>query len=235
MQQRLRLTFSKGERVRFISHLDTLRYWERVVRRAGLPLAYSKGFTPHPRLTFAGPLPMGFLAERELMDMLLDERVEIEEARQAMVAQTAPALPVVALDEVPLSVPALQSALSFADYRAVVPEITPEVARTAVADFLALESLEWTEQRKDRERVYDLRAGVVSFSSAAHCETGVLLRMRLAANQDFTVRPEQVLEAALPGAVASHFVRERLYLEEHSPARELWRRKGQYTDERVRR
>ncbi len=56
--------------------------------------------------------------------------------------------------------------------------------------------------------------------------------MRLAANQDFTVRPEQVLEATLPGAEAVLFVRERLFLEERSPARELWRRRGQYLDER---
>jgi radical SAM-linked protein len=231
MQQRLRLQFFKGERVRFISHLDVLRYWERVIRRAGLPLTYSKGFTPHPRLTFAGPLPLGFLGERELMDLVLEERVLIADAEEAMAAQSSEDLSVISLEEVPASAPALQAVLRHAEFRASMPEIEPEVAATAVGQFLALDSFEWTDLRKDKERIYDLRAGVVQLSSLADCG-GVELRMRLAANQDFTVRPEQVVEAVFPGARPGTFVRERLFLEERSLARELWRRRGQYLDER---
>jgi len=77
--QRVRIFFAKRERVRYISHLDVLRYWERAIRRAGLPLSYSQGFTAHPKLQFAGPLPLGYLAEREVVDVSLDERVPLSE------------------------------------------------------------------------------------------------------------------------------------------------------------
>ncbi|MGH2634098.1 MAG: TIGR03936 family radical SAM-associated protein, partial [Tepidiformaceae bacterium] len=66
--QRFRVWFRKGERVRYISHLDVLRAWERAIRRTGLPLSYSQGFTPHPKIAFASPLPLGFIGECEVMD-----------------------------------------------------------------------------------------------------------------------------------------------------------------------
>ena len=72
-RQRIRARFRKGERVRHISHLDVLRYWERAIRRAGLPLLYSQGFTPHPKIAFAAPLPLGFIGEGEIMEVLLEE------------------------------------------------------------------------------------------------------------------------------------------------------------------
>ena len=91
--QRVRIFFAKRERVRYISHLDVLRYWERAIRRAGLPLSYSQGFTAHPKLQFAGPLPLGYLAEREVVDVSLDERVPLSEIAGRLAPQTVPDLP----------------------------------------------------------------------------------------------------------------------------------------------
>ncbi|MFQ5886684.1 MAG: TIGR03936 family radical SAM-associated protein, partial [Anaerolineae bacterium] len=58
--QRIRITFSKGEEIQYISHLDMMRLWKRTLRRANLPLAYSKGFNPQPKISIAAPLPVGF-------------------------------------------------------------------------------------------------------------------------------------------------------------------------------
>ena len=65
--------------MRFISHLDVLRYWERSLKRAEIPIKYSEGFTPHPKLTFAAPLPLGFIGENELLDVLLKEDITLKD------------------------------------------------------------------------------------------------------------------------------------------------------------
>src|SRR5690606_2740328 len=93
--QRLRVYFRKGERVRYISHLDVMRFWERAIRRAGLPLTYSKGFNPHPKLQFAGPLPLGFTGQREIIDVFLDDRISEEQFRSAVDAQSTEDLEIV--------------------------------------------------------------------------------------------------------------------------------------------
>src|SRR4030043_377355 len=69
--QRLRLKFSRGEELKFLSHLELMRLWERAIRRAGLPLAYSEGFTPHPQIALAAPLSVGVTSQAELMDVIL--------------------------------------------------------------------------------------------------------------------------------------------------------------------
>ena len=73
--QRLRLKFSRGEELKFLSHLDLMRLWERAIRRAGLPLAYSEGFTPHPQIALAAPLSVGVTSQAELMDVVLSRWV----------------------------------------------------------------------------------------------------------------------------------------------------------------
>ncbi len=63
--QRLRVTFARGDLLRYITHLDLMRSWERAIKRAGLPISYSEGFTRHPQLALAAPLPVGATAEGE--------------------------------------------------------------------------------------------------------------------------------------------------------------------------
>ena len=61
--QRLRATFSRGERTKYITHLDLMRFWERAFRRARVPIAHSEGFRPHPRFALAAPLPVGVTSD----------------------------------------------------------------------------------------------------------------------------------------------------------------------------
>ncbi|MBA7542465.1 hypothetical protein ES705_34786 [subsurface metagenome] len=65
--QRLRIRFCRGQEVKFISHLDILRLWQRALHRAGISVAYSEGFSPHPRISLAAPLPIGVTSQAELM------------------------------------------------------------------------------------------------------------------------------------------------------------------------
>lgn len=226
-QQRIRTWFRKGERVRYISHLDVLRFWERAIRRAGLPLAYSQGFTPHPKLFFASPLPLGFTAEREVMDVILDERVDPAEFQARLAPQATGDLALVGAREVPLAAPQPQAAMLWSDYRVITPGLDPAHARESIADFLARDHFEWREERGERERTYDLRAAT-AWLTARPIDGGTELAMRLQSDQHITARPEAILAALFPGVEPQSFVRTGIVLDDRSPARELWRRYGQY-------
>ena len=78
-RHRLRITFSKGDTLKYTSHLDLMRIWERSLRRAGAPLAYSSGFNPRPRLQLAAALPLGHTGEAEWLDALLEEPVRVDD------------------------------------------------------------------------------------------------------------------------------------------------------------
>jgi radical SAM-linked protein len=225
--QRVRVWFRKGERVRFISHLDVLRFWERAIRRAGLPLSYSQGFTPHPRLAFASPLPVGFTAEREVMDVTLDERVELDEFTRRIGAETTPDLAIVAVEEVAGGAPAPQAAMLWADYNVDIPGLVPAEAETAVRGFTEAASLPWREERGERIREYDLRAATAWLRSRA-MDGGTRLSMRLQADANLTARPEALAAALFPGHECGPISRDGIVLDERSRARELWRRYGQY-------
>lgn len=228
MTQRLRVRFRKGERVRYISHLDVLRYWERAIRRAGLPLAYSQGFTPHPRLAFAGPLPLGFTSEGEVMDVTLTERTDVDEFRERLEGETSQDLRLLDVVEVAPSAPAPQAAILWADYSVELPAVPFSEAERAVTDFLARDTFPWTEERKEgKTREYDLRAAVPSLRAEPMGE-GSRLVMRLQSDKELTARPEQLLAAILPGTEADIICRLNIVLEDTSPARDAWRRVGQY-------
>ncbi len=227
-RQRLRARFRKGERVRHISHLDVLRYWERAIRRAGLPLCYSQGFTPHPKIAFAAPLPLGFIGEGEIMEVLLEERVPLDRFAADLTGQTTPDLELRDATEVALGLPALPTLLRWADYRLALGGVTPEHATESVNAFLATETFPWRQEREGKKaREYDLRTGVASLSVDAAGEAASL-DARLSCGQELTVRPEQLVAALFPTATVERYVRTRLVLEEPSVALEAWRKKGQY-------
>ncbi|KPK23033.1 MAG: hypothetical protein AMJ70_04475, partial [Dehalococcoidia bacterium SG8_51_3] len=69
--QRLRIKYCRGEELKYISHLDIMRLWQRALNRAGISLAYSEGFHPHPKISLAAPLAIGVTSEAELMDVTL--------------------------------------------------------------------------------------------------------------------------------------------------------------------
>lgn len=225
--QRFRVWFRKGDRVRYISHLDVLRFWERAIRRADLPLSYSQGFTPHPKIGFASPLPLGFTSDCEVMDVTLDERLSAEEFAERIKAETSDDLGVIRVQEVSATGPAPQAVLLMADYAADLPGVDPVEGARVVAAFLARDEFPWIDARKERNRTYDLRAAVATLSAEAW-EGGTRLRMRLQADAEMTARPEQVVAALFPEAEVGGYSRTGLILDEPSPARDAWRRRGRF-------
>jgi radical SAM-linked protein len=193
MSNRYRITFTRDRTVRFVGHLDLAKTWERVLRRADLPVAFSQGFHPLPKITFASALPVGCTSEAEVMDVVLTEPI----APSDMAARLAPALPagiaIASITEVPLNAPALQAALRWAEYVVTVEtDETREQVESQVQTFLAAPSL----MRERRGKSYDLRPLVLSLTVEAVLASSVQLVMRLLADASAgTGRPDEVLAA----------------------------------------
>lgn len=203
--QRIRVTFARGEPLRFISHLDLMRFWERALRRAGLVVAYSEGFSPHPQIALGAPLPVGTTGAAELMDVFLAEPVDPAELVRRLQPQLPRGVSIGDAREVPVSLPSLQSQLRAAEYRAVLPEgAGPADAKRAVADFLARDSVPWEHRREKEVKRYDLRPLVEWLRVEPGTDPPVLV-MRLRADPGATGRPDQVAAAlGYPGPLRVH-------------------------------
>ena len=115
IQQRLRIVFAKGERIKYISHLDLVRTWERALRRAGIPLAYSHGFNPRPKMAFAAALPLGLTSRGEVMDLFLTHSLSPSDFARRLKPHLPPGLEILFVEEVALKSPSLQSQVRSAE------------------------------------------------------------------------------------------------------------------------
>lgn len=215
--QRLRFAYAKGEALRYISHLDLARTWERAFRRAGLPVAYSQGFNPKPRFQIAAALPVGVAGSSEMIDVWLTEPISCAEA----LARLQPVLPrdleVAHAEEIDLRSPALQALMRAADYRALVHTgEPPEALESRIHALLACPSIPRRRMQKGDWQTYDLRPLIQAVGVAQAGEGAILLTMRLEASPQGAGRPEEVLDA-LGLAMSRHTVeRTRLYFEAES-------------------
>ncbi len=210
-RQRLRITFAQGEAIKYISHLDLARTWERALRRASVPLAYSQGFTPRPKVTFAAALPVGVTGQREMMDLILERPVMPLTFAQRLAPHLPRGLEVVSVEEVYLRLPSLQSLVCAARYRVEVEWAEGRQALEARVDgFLAAK----TSVRQRRGKTYNLRPRVESLSVGEAVQGGFALHMRLCLGQNGTARHDEVLYAlGLAGATRSA-CRERLFFDQ---------------------
>lgn len=193
---RFRITYSRGDALRYTGHLDTHLVWERTLRRAGVPLAYTQGFNPRPRLQMACALPLGFLSRCEMIDFWVELAAEAPAPEAATISALIagaipPGLEIQQVEAVDLSQPALQTLVQSAEYTAA-PLDPPDLPRlhASVNAILDAETL----PRERRGKPYDLRPLVEGLEVN---ETGsqVTITMRLAARDGATGRPEEVLDA----------------------------------------
>ena len=195
-QQRLRLRFAKGEPLKYISHLDLARTWERAFRRAGLPVAHSQGFNPRPRLQIAAALPVGVTGRAEYLDLWLTEAITPEELEARLRPCLPPGLQVLSVEKTELRAPALQSQVRAAEYRVVVWNQEPtEAVRSRVEALLDAPSILRQRQHKGKLQTYDLRPLIRSVMVERGQEGGHVLTMRLQASPAGAGRPDEVLKA----------------------------------------
>jgi len=206
---RVRITFAKTEAMRFTSHLDLQRTWERTLRRAGLPLAYSQGFTPRPRIQLAAALPLGFTSQGEVMDIWLEETLPLPSIEAALQTALPPGLRLLDIQETALNLPPLQTQLHSSEYLLTLAE--PDANLEArLAPLLAADTL----PRERRGKPYDLRPLIEDLRLLSSNESGQpRLHLRLTAREGSTGRPEAVLESLGINPETTQICRMRLNME----------------------
>jgi radical SAM-linked protein len=184
--QRIRIQYAKTEPLRYTGNLDIHKIWERTLRRARLPVAYSQGFHPQPRLNQACPLPLGITSQAEIIDVWLN----IDSAPADLMSDLEKALPpgieLKSIDVAELNAPALQTQTRSAVYSAELKiDISPEELSARIQQTLASPQL----PRQRRGKTYDLRPLIEDL----RLENSRLV-MQLAAREGATGRPEEVLD-----------------------------------------
>ena len=192
---RLRITFAKTEAMRFTGHLDLHRAWERSFRRAGLPLAYSQGYNPRPRLNLASALPLGFTSRAEVIDTWLEVEIPPVDVAIALKGALPPGINLIEIEYVDLRAPVLQSELEASEFLVNFLEPVDDL-KDRVERMLATQSL----PRRRRDKDYDLRPLILAIDLGPTEEHKVkaisrpCLLLRLAAREGATGRPEEVVD-----------------------------------------
>jgi radical SAM-linked protein len=161
--QRLRVRYAKRGRLRFTSHRDFSRAFERAIVRARVPMAYSSGFNPHPRISYAGASPTGAASEAEYLEIGLARTVDPAEVLTALDEALPDGLDV--LEVVESSGGSLADLLEASVWRTTVPGLDPEAADRAVRAFLEADEVLVERMTKKGLRTFDCRAAVVSMTS----------------------------------------------------------------------
>jgi radical SAM-linked protein len=201
--QRLRVRYAKRGRLRFTSHRDFSRAFERAVARARVPVAYSSGFHRHPRISYAGAAPTGAASEAEYLELGLSQVGDPAEVRRSLDEALPPGLDV--LDVVVSPGGSLSDLLEASLWRTRLPDLGPEDAQEAVAGFLAVDEVLVERMTKKGLRSFDCRAAVVRLAvvpegpegsedarAPAGSGTCAILEMVLRHGTP-TVRPDDVL------------------------------------------
>ncbi len=193
--QRLRVAYARGSELQYVSHLDMLRFWERTLRRAHAPVAYSEGFTPHPQINLGPPLAVGQTGRAELIDVFLAEAWLPERFRSALEPQLPPGLRLAGITDVPMDEPSLQSQLRAAEYELYLNAGADlDGIEERIAAFLAAETFPWEHMREKETRRYDLRPLVLELRFERR-EDGGVVAARLRAEESATARPDQLAAA----------------------------------------
>jgi radical SAM-linked protein len=159
---KVRFRFSKLGRVRWTSHRDVARMWERALRRATLPLSYTGGFSPRPQLSFGLALPTGCESLAEYLDVAFSERVDVEALPSLLDPLLPDGLRVSAAMALETGAPSLQEEVTSCTWEIEVPGVDQAVLGAAVDRVLAAPSLPVTRERKGRHQEDDLRPAVLA-------------------------------------------------------------------------
>jgi radical SAM-linked protein len=206
--QKLRIRYAKRGRLRFTSHRDFARAFERALVRAGIPMAYSSGFNPHPRISYAGAAPTGAASEAEYAEIGLREATDAAQVQHRLDEALPPGLDV--LEVVASAGGSLTDRLEASHWLVTLPDLRPEQAAPAVESFLAAGEVVVERMTKRGLREFDCRAAVVAMSTGSRHECAILdvvLRHGTPA-----VRPDDILTglrqtAGLPGSAAALYQR----------------------------
>ncbi|BAZ38886.1 hypothetical protein NIES4101_48310 [Calothrix sp. NIES-4101] len=200
--QRLRIWFGKLGDMSLVGHLDLMRLFDRVVRRAGLPIAFTGGFHPNPRISLANALPLGATSSGEIVDFELTQIVDLENFRQQLVKALPEDIPIYKVVELDLKAPAATQILENAAYDitvTIMEETTPAQWQSWI-DIINTQAEFWWEQTTKsgkthtvnlRDRLFELQ--LVEDSATITSDATTLRYLGSCRNDGTLLRPEHIL------------------------------------------
>jgi radical SAM-linked protein len=200
--QKLRVRYAKRGRLRFSSTRDFQRALERALRRASVPMAFSAGFHPHPRISYANAAPTGMASEAEYFELSVVERVDPESLRVALDEALPEGLTI--MEVVQAGPGSLAERLEASDWKLEFRGLPVAAVRAAVAAFLALERAEVTRVFKTGPKTFDVRSAIVSMdvdppawglAAEASTESEYAILRVVVRHTTPAVRPDDVLTA----------------------------------------
>ncbi|MDM8521547.1 TIGR03936 family radical SAM-associated protein [Anaerolineales bacterium HSG6] len=194
VRHRLRLIFAKKQAVKYIGHLDLMLAWERALRRARIPLAYSQGFNPRPKMQVASSLPLGTTGTAERLDIIVTEALNLDEIKIRIQQALPVGLGLVSITEVPLKSPALQQLLRQADYTINLETAlsTADISRQ-IEHVMAQDELLQTRRRRKREEQVNIRPWLYQLNVVNAQDGEATITMRVANGQHGNLRPKEVM------------------------------------------
>jgi len=226
----LRIKYGKTEAGRFLAHLDLMRAWQKVFKRAGVPLAYSQGFNPHPLISFGSALAVGVTGSGEYLDVELKEEIEaeinlleIEKAIRETLPQALSFAKIVRMED---KTPSLMSIINRAKYTAEAQrgEIPAEAFPEALEEILASSEIKIIRFSKGKHKEKDIRTGIFSINIEETANGYLKIGMLVETGSQGNVRPEEVLEvlgrAGILKPDGAKIHREGLYVADNSGLKE---------------
>ena len=201
---RIRIKYIKGEQVKYISHLDILRTFNRALKRAGLPVAYSQGFNPHPLISFGMPLSVGMTSEAEYADIEFEKDVDTEELISAINNVMPEGIKVIKADLIDDKTPSIASCINMAEYRVTVflkKKIDINLF-DALDEFLSQDEIIVQKQNKKKTQEVNIHPDIHNIDIEESNAETVVFNMKLSAGSKANLKPElviQALENYIPG------------------------------------
>jgi len=195
--QKVRMHYAKRGRLRFSSHRDFQRAFERALRRCEVPMAYSQGFNPHPKISYANAAPTGVASEAEYVEFSLISECDTDALRDALDASLPPGLDV--LEVVTARQGDFVARLEVSDWLIELPGVDQAAADEAAAAFMAAEVVEVERMTKNGIRRFDARSAVltvesgVSGADGAVPEVGCAILKAVSRHVTPSVRPDDLL------------------------------------------
>ena len=196
---KVRIKFSKSGNMKFIGHLDTMRYFQKAMRRAEIDIAYSTGFSPHQIMSFAAPLGVGITSEGEYLDIDVNSTKSTKESVSALNAAMVNGFSVLDYRRLPDNAKTAMSIVTCADYTLTYREgyetdrSFEELQEAAHAFYEVPEKIEIVKQTKKSEKIIDLKQLVYDFK-VVQVEGKTAFYLKVSTGSSDNIKPELVLE-----------------------------------------
>ena len=184
--------FKKLDRLKFVSHLDLQRFMQMALRRTDIPVMYSQGFNPHPKMSFASALAMGWTSDCEILELNLADEISEDEAYRQMSAALPPDLPLRRVRLIEDTAPKRMAIVQMSDYEITIEgEDAPRIA-DQIEGFMAETEIIALRKTKSGEKPTDIRPWSISLSSK-QTEVGCEIYARLLLTEPATLKPDLLI------------------------------------------